>query len=294
MITARSEITNKIEGLESGADDYLTKPFNSRELLARIRTLLKTRGYEKEISQRNFEIEQEMGVARLLQHRLLPERMIDISGYSSHALYIPMDIVGGDFYDYTIREQYIDLFIADVSGHGLPGAFLAMMTKMSLESVTERQLTNQTLSLVNDVICRSTVNSNFVTAFLCRIDSSTNILKYSNAGHIPPLVYRKKSSEFFELKAKGKPLGWFKNTPIEENEFHLLSGDRLILFTDGITECENRDEELFGDDRFKEFIISCADLSAEKFCTALIHHLKGFSESDKFNDDLTLLVFDVE
>lgn len=294
MITARSEITNKIEGLESGADDYLTKPFNSRELFARIRTLLKTREYEKEISQRNFEIEQEMEVARLLQRRLLPESIKDMSGYNSHALYIPMDKVGGDFYDYTIREQYIDLYIADVSGHGLPGAFLAMMTRMSLESVTERQSTNHTLSLVNNIIYRSTVNSNFVTAFLCRIDSHTNILKYSNAGHVPPLVYRKKSSEFFELNAKGKPLGWFKNIPIEENEFHLLPGDRLILFTDGITECENRDGELFGDDRFKEFILSRADLSAEKFCNTLIPHLNGFSEREKFNDDLTLLVFDVE
>ncbi len=293
MLTAKSEMAHKLEGFEHGADDFLTKPFNSKELIARIRTLLKTREYEKEISQRNFEIEQEMEVARLLQRRLLPEQITELSGYDTHALYIPMDKVGGDFYDYTLRDQYIDLFIADVSGHGLPGAFLAMMTKMSLENVTERNMTNRTLYLVNDIICRSTVNSNYVTAFLCRIDTHNNMMKFSNAGHMPPYVYRKKSGEFFELMAKGKPLGWFNNIKIEEKEFQLESGDRLILFTDGITECVDIDKNLFGDDRFKEFITVNRDHSPEKFCNLLLAHLREFSQSDKFDDDLTLVVFDV-
>ncbi len=134
---------------------------------------------------------------------------------------------------------FVDLFIADVSGHGLPGAFLAMMTKVALESVQSRESTGAVLSIVNDVICRATVNNNYVTAFLCAIDTRTKMLKFSNAGHFPPLVYRPSSGEFMELSAKGTPLGWFRNIIIEEKEIGLVPGDRLVLFTDGITECMN-------------------------------------------------------
>ncbi len=294
MLTARTDVSQKIEGLEHGADDYLTKPFNSRELLARVRTLLKTREYEKMVLRRNREIESELEVARMLQQRLLPAGAEKIQGYSTHAVYIPMDMVGGDFYDFTRHGDTIELFIADVSGHGLPGAFLAMMTKVALESVPSRASTGDVLSAVNDVICRATVNNNYVTAFLCAIDTRTNTLKFSNAGHFPPLVYRHASGEFIELNAKGMPLGWFRNITIEESEICLSPGDRLVLFTDGITECMSPRGEIFGDERFREFIHENRQLPPDAFTSALLARLKEFSGSDKFDDDLTMVVLDVE
>ncbi len=259
----------------------------------RVKTLLKTREYEKTIEKRNREIEQELEIARLIQMRLLPPAMTDHSGYSSYAVYIPMDRVGGDFYDYAHRDQFIDLFIADVSGHGLPGAFLAMMTKMVLENINVRKSTNGVLNQINDIIHRATVKNNYVTAFLCTIDTHTNVMKFSNAGHFPPLIYKRKSGKFIEVNAKGMPLGWFKNITIEEKEIQIESGDRLILFTDGITECMDPQRELFGDKRFREFIRENIDLSPEKFSHSLLSRLKEFSKSDSFEDDLTMVVFDV-
>ncbi len=293
MLTAKAELSQKIEGLEYGADDYLTKPFNSKELLARVKTLLKTREYEKIIIRRNTEIEQEIEVARMLQQRLLPGKTADMAGYTTHAVYIPMDRVGGDFYDCAQRGKTIDLFIADVSGHGLPGAFLAMMTKVALESVSDRRSTRRTLAILNDVIHRSTVNCNFVTAFCCTMDTRLKTLKYCNAGHCAPLVFRRPTGEFHELTTKGMLLGWLDHVQLEEKKFKLESGDRLVLFTDGIVECMNPSRELFGYDRFREFIRSRADLSPAEFSSSLIDELRRFSVSGRFEDDLTMLVLDV-
>ncbi|MCP4134735.1 MAG: SpoIIE family protein phosphatase [bacterium] len=293
MLTARTEITHKIEGLEYGADDYVTKPFNSRELLTRIRLLLKTYEYQKIIFERNIEIEEELETAKLIEQKLLPQRTPELPGYNPYFLYLPMDKVGGDFYDYTERDTYIDIFIADVSGHGLSAAFLSLITKMALDSIEERTMTNRVLSLLNEVICSYSVKSNYVTAFFCSIDRDTNMLRYSNGGHLPPILFRKEDEQFFELTAKGKPLGWFPNIEMEQKEIPLLPGDRLIFHTDGITECLNRDEQLYGEERFRSFIAKNSHLSPEVFSQKLMDELKEFSGSNKFDDDLTLVLLDI-
>ncbi len=293
MLTAKADIAYKIEGLEYGADDYLTKPFNSRELLARVDSLLRTRAYQRIVEARNREIESELDIARLIIDRLLPQGAFDVSGYRFAASIIPMDTVGGDLYDCSIRGHFIDLFIADVSGHGLHAAFLSLITKMALESVTDRTLASRALYLVNDIIRRSTVKSNYVTAFLGIIDVRTNLLTFANAGHCPPLVYRQAAGEFFELRAKGMPLGWFRDVRIDEGTFHLRPGDRIVIYTDGITECMNGARELFGDDRLRSFIRDHAGAAPREFTEELLAALRDFSQSSDFDDDLTLMVFDV-
>ncbi len=295
MLTARSDVSQKIEGFGAGADDYLIKPFNSRELLARTASLIKRQEYEKELAERNSRMEEEYEVARLLQMRLLPDSMIDVSGYRVHAVYIPMEKVGGDFYDYKYRERTgeIELSIADVSGHGMPGAFLATVTKMALEGIDERVGTVRALYLLNDVILRSTVKGNFVTMFFCRIDTHTNVMRYASAGHLAPVLFRRRTGELIELNARGKPLGWLKSITLEEREVVLEPGDRLVLYTDGIVECADAGKDLFGDDRFREFIAEGECLSAADFCDALILRLKEFNDNNPFRDDLTMIVFDV-
>ena len=125
------------------------------------------------------------------------------------------------------------------------------------------------------------------------LNRDTNVLQYSNAGHFPPLVYRPKSDEFFELKAKGTPLGWFKTLKLEEEEIQLNTGDRLLLYTDGIIECTNTDGVEFTEEKFREFIKTNSKLLPEKFSNELLKHLRDYSGKDDFDDDLCLIVLDI-
>lgn len=294
LLTAKAEITNKIEGLEFGADDYLTKPFSSRELLTRIKSLLKTRNYELALEQRNREIEDDLKTARLIQIKLLPQVIPEVDGYSFYPLYIPMDEVGGDFYDYNVRSRYIEIFISDVSGHGLVSAFLSLIAKMALDSISQRDSCAWVLQILNKMLCKSTVNTNYMTAFFCLIDRETDKMIYSNAGHMPPIVYRDSSGSFFELRTGGKPLGLFEDLIHSEDEFQLEPGDRVLFYTDGIIECMNLNNDLYGERKFRDFISSNRAVEPEKLCTMLIDELKKFCGREKFGDDLCLLVFDVK
>ena len=293
LLTADTDLMNKVTGLENGADDYLHKPFNSLELLTRISSLLKNYENQKIISQRNRDIERELEVARLLQERLLPPSIPEIPGYHGHAVYIPVDKVGGDFYDIANRDGFLDVIIADVSGHGLPGAFLATVTKIALDNITDRNNSSEVLSRLNDVVLKYTVQSNFVTAFFASIDTAKNIMRYSSAGHPSPLIYRKKNDEFFELNAKGTLLGWLSDIQLAEKTIQLEPGDRIIFYTDGIYESKNSLNELFGEERLRKTIRGCAHLQAEKFSQELIREIEMFNGGSNFDDDITMVVLDV-
>lgn len=293
MLTADTELVSKVAGLEFGADDYLHKPFNSIELMTRISSLLKNYEYQQIISSRNREIESELDVARMLQLRLLPASLPEIPGYNIHVLCISMDKVGGDFYDIERREDSVDIFIADVCGHGLPGAFLATVTKISFENITTRTTPANVMFLLNDVIRRYTVNSNFVTAFYAAIDITTRVIRYSCGGHVTPLLYRRKNDEFIELKAKGTLLGIFKNIKIEEKMIQLESGDRVFFYTDGITECTNPATVFFDEFRLRKSIKEHAGKTAEEFSHELMKELEAFKGEKTFDDDITMVVLDV-
>jgi sigma-B regulation protein RsbU (phosphoserine phosphatase) len=293
MLTADTDLINKVSGLENGADDYLHKPFNTLELITRISSLLNNYEYQQIISRRNADIEREMEVARFLQNRLLPLSLPEIPGFHEHAIYIPMDKIGGDFYDIENRDGFLNLFIADVSGHGLPGAFLATITKMALENITDRTYSNRVLSLLNNVIMRYTVQSNFVTAFFATVDTGSRIMRYACAGHNPPVIYRKKNDELIELKTKGMPLGWFDNITIEEKTIQLEPGDRVVLYTDGIIECVNKEKEMFEEERFFEMIRTLSNKPAVEFSDKLMKELETFKGHKVFDDDITMVVLDV-
>ena len=256
------------------------------------RTIELSEAYGK-LNERNIVMEDELEIARLIMDKLLPQKAFTRPGYLSHMAHIPMDKVGGDFYNYSEKGDTIELFIADVSGHGLPGAFLSLITKITLENVVGTITTDGMMILLNDVVCRATVKSNYITSFFCSIDTRTNMMSYCNAGHFPPLIYRPGDDHIIELKTKGNPLGLFTNIIIENKSLQLQPGDRIVLYTDGIIECMDPHHNMFGIERLIEFIRKTISEPPALFTEKILDHLKEFSGSQYFEDDLTLVLLDV-
>lgn len=242
---------------------------------------------------RSREIEGDLETARLLQRKLLPGAVLDAPGCRFAATYIPMDKVGGDFYDHSSADGSIRLFIADVSGHGLPGAFLATVTKVALDGITERPAASGVLLKLNDSICRATVNNNYVTAFYCMIDRAMRSVRYCSAGHLPQFLFRRRTGECIPMKTPGMPLGWFGGIRLVEGSMDLEPGDRLVLYTDGIVECASPRGEMFGEERLISFIAGHEKDSPQAFLDGLIAEISAFAGSATFHDDITCLVLDL-
>ena len=292
MLTAHSDTEARLEGLNLGADDYIGKPFDRRELLARVASLLRISAYRRLLSERNNQIEAELDMARLLQQKLLPEHLPRIPGLNVEARYIPMDKVGGDFFDYLETDGRLGVFLADVSGHGIPGAFFSAVAKMTLHY--SRHLSHdppELLRAINESVLQYSVHGMFLTALYMEIDPASRNARFSMAGQCRPLLLRPGADEPEELYTAGIPIGVKSDIPLEEDTIQMEAGSRLILYTDGLTELNN-DLELFGEEGLRNFMKQHRSLPSGEFADLLLTHVRNLSESDTFSDDLTVLVLD--
>lgn len=307
MITANESEAFLKETFNNGAHDYIVKPFTRVDLAARIGSALRLK-FETDqrklreqelvntmdlLSKSTYELEKEIRTASLIQQKILPPNKSDLKGYPSSFLNISMDAVGGDFYDYQIGEDEIDLLIADVSGHGLPAAFLATITKVAFTNIKDRTNIVEVMKELNRTILDYTVMDYFVTTFYCNINIRTKALRFANSGHETQYVYRSSNQEFIEMKSTSYPLGIVEKVKSVEQTIQLISGDRLILFTDGITECNNPEFDLWSSENLKEFVKTNSIKSPAEFSKLMIRTIKRFAQQEKFNDDVTLVVIDV-
>jgi len=249
---------------------------------------------EGSLAERNRIIESELDLARLIHHRLFPEKPPRVPGFDIQGACISTDKVGGDFYDFYTKVQGLGIFIADVSGHGIPAAFIASCTKMAFNySAAHAENGSQLLKRMDVSIARRAVQSMYVTAVYAEINYANRTLAYCNAGHCPILLHRRADDTVEFLKAKGSPLGLMTGKPFEERILPLLSGDRIIFFTDGLTESVDMAKKPFGEDRFKEFIRTGRERSAGELTTSVIQEIINFTGRARLEDDSTIVVVDV-
>jgi len=242
-------------------------------------------------------IEQELTIARQIQETILPDKHHDIEGVEIGTMYRPARYVGGDFYDIIqVDNDGFVVVIGDVSNKGVPAAMLmsAAAAVISSELMKSPDISpSQLMANLNNVLCNGVIKSHhmFVTLFIARFDLKEKKAAYCNAGHLPPLYWSFEKKEIVELRPGGTFVGQFSDLTFNEGNVKISRGDRLLAFTDGVTEAENTDKAQFGTERLKNAYINDGDLPATEFCTMVRNWVDRFTEGtgDEPFDDLTLL-----
>ncbi len=249
--------------------------------------------YIKEASAR---IDKELEFAKSIQVSALPSAFPSFPKRDDFDIYAQMNTakeVGGDFYDfYLTNNKVVNFLIADVSGKGIPAAMFMMRAKTELKSLTEANMPiDQVFTFGNEALCDGNDAGMFVTAWQGMFDFETSTLKFVNAGHNPPLVKRG-GGKFEYLKTPaGFVLAGMDGIMYKDHELNLSPGDTVFLYTDGVTEAINKDDELYGEDRLLHAINEVDFGSMKDLCEYIKDDVDRFvGEADQF-DDITMVAF---
>ena len=238
------------------------------------------------------QLKAELEVARALQLAILPSAFPARPGCEAAARMIPATTMGGDFYDYIeLPDGQIGLVIADVSGHGVPAAFFMAVARTNLRELAVRHTDpGECLAQTNDALCAQNPLELFVTVFYCILDPKTGVLRYANGGHNQPYVRRAAGPIDSLDGAGGLVLGAMTGVKYPTHTAQLLRGDRLVLYTDGVTEAFNPTEELYGAERLVDEVHVHGGGTPTALVERICQSVTNFAGLEPQSDDITLTV----
>jgi phosphoserine phosphatase RsbU/P len=296
-----------VEAMQFGVSDFVEKPWTNTRLLEILRKQTEL-GRERRESRRRAaeearvreealihqqEQEREIAEAKAIQEKLLPREIPQMPGYEIASAWQSARLVGGDYFDILpLGERSLGMCIADVAGKGMPAALLmsnlqAAVRGLSSLSVAPHLLCNR----LNSIVYQNTDSDRFITFFYAQLEGSTRRLRYVNAGHNAPFVVRSDGSHE-RLREGGPVLGVFDKRDYVLGSAALFPGDRLVLFTDGVTEACNPQGEEFGEARLLRLLQDHRALSADELQAKILAGVAEFS-GGRWQDDATLLVLAV-
>ncbi|MDJ0838315.1 MAG: SpoIIE family protein phosphatase [Acidobacteriota bacterium] len=290
LLTARASDDMKVEGLEIGADDYLSKPFNIRELQVRVRNLLAIRGQERSLRK-------SLEMAHRAQVAMLPTEVPRISGLDIATFSQPAREVGGDYFDFVPHtDKKLGVVIGDVSGKGMPAALYMTMTKGLIQAVQGKDVSpKEALTYINGQFHRASDAHSFISLLYVVIDPDQRGLVYCSAGHTP-MVYRNGGKTEL-LRSRGMAVGLddgrLFNEIVENHHVGFMPGDVFVLYTDGISEGMNEDREVFGEQRLVDLVSRNGHLAASDLLTSIRHEYQLFVGNEEQFDDMTAVVIKV-
>ncbi|HIE02558.1 MAG TPA: response regulator, partial [Thiotrichaceae bacterium] len=292
LLTAKNQISDLVTGLDAGANDYLTKPVSKDELLARIKTHLNI----KRLKAENIRMSAELEVSRHLQQMLLPseKELSQIEGLEIAGFMEPADEVGGDYYDVLQHNGRILFGIGDVTGHGLESGALAIMVQSSIRTLLANNETDPVkfFSALNQMVFHNVERMNVGKSLTLALIDYQDKQLYLSGQHEQMIVVRSGELELIDTIDLGFPIGLDEDIAdfVNQVTVPLNAGDVVVLYTDGITESENIDKQMYGLERLCEVIRQNWQQTAQEIQQAVIEDVRQFIGEQKVFDDITLLV----
>jgi sigma-B regulation protein RsbU (phosphoserine phosphatase) len=257
-----------------------------------------TENIRREIAQRE-RLDRELEIAREVQQRLFPQVLPVVKGLEFAGYCRPALGVGGDYYDFIrLPEDCLGMAIGDVSGKGIAAALMMASLQASLRGQTIKPCAtlSEMIQHVNRLVYEASASNRYATFFYAQYDPTQRLLHYVNAGHNPPIVYRKngRGEEIVRLEAGGTVVGLFADFPYQEAQLELQTGDLFVGFTDGISEAMDSTDAEFGEDRLIEMLRHCQARSAAETISCILDRVDAFTAGAPQHDDMTLVVVRVQ
>ena len=291
VMTGWGSVDLAVAAMRRGVRDFIQKPWDNCELMRLLRAEVdEGRARRKRAAHEHRELEE----ALRIQRKLLPTTMPTVEGWEIAASWQPASGVGGDCYDaIPFGRSRLGLSIADVVGKGIPAALLMSNLQAAVRAfATDAAQPAELCQQVNRILCGRIAEDRFISFFYCVIDAEVGTLTFANAGHYSPVLVRA-DGQAERLVSGGPVLGVFQDAVYSQDRLSIKNGDRLVLFTDGITEARSMDDEEFGEDRLVALATehrACSAPALQARVTAAVSAFTG----GRFQDDATLIVLAAE
>jgi phosphoserine phosphatase RsbU/P len=290
VMTAWGSIELAVQAMHLGARDFIQKPWENSHLLHMIERHISTDRAEQVVRRRQ---QHELDEAVKVQKRLLPTEFPTVSGVEIAGVCQPAGAMAGDYYDVFQLGSKIGLCIADVIGKGLPAALMMSNLQAAVKVTAAEWITPSELcKRVNQLACRNGAVDKFISFFFAAYEPRTRRLSYCNAGHNPPAVIRA-NGDVVRLDSQDVVLGQMPDWQFHDRELVLEPGDRLVLFTDGITDAGVHKDDEFGDDRLLQTLRNNSEMNARELLERIVEDVTRHCDQ-RFDDDATCLVMSVE
>lgn len=291
FLSSLEDVKNKAQGFEVGGNDYLTKPFELLEIKARVRSLLKAKAYADAVREA---MARDLRIAREIQMGILPADLAAATrgtGLDVHAVIEPAREVGGDLYEVLrVSDSRVVVALGDVSGKGIPAA-LFMAVAVTVLRTLARQIAepDEILRRLNDELAEQNPRGMFVTLQCLVFDLVQRRVSCAGAGHHQLVVVSPGRAPRLACASSGLPAGLMPSNPIDREALPLEPGDTFVLFSDGVSEAMNPDEDFYGEDRLLAALAETSGATPAEMVTHVLADVRAFTAGAKQSDDITLL-----